>query len=184
MKANNNFMTFIFEMAQQLVAQGQKVALLALFDTILPDAYTPLPIRQRLSVHLSKVLQLGPAYVLKQLNERVQKLQDKSLRIYSKFYLGRKRLVPHTLEYFALLEVKNQAVRQYVPQVYPGRVTLFKATERVDEATSNVDPNLGWGKLAAGGLEIYEVPGDHLSMLKEPHVQVLGEKLKTCLAQA
>ncbi len=173
-----------FEMAQQLVAQGQKVALLALFDTILPEAYTPLPIRQRLSVHLSQVLQLGPAYVLKQLNERIQKLKDRSLRIYSKFYLGRKRLVPHTLEYFALLEVKNQAVREYVPQPYPGRVTLFKATERVDAATSSVDPNLGWGKLAAGGLETYEVPGDHLGMLKEPHVQVLGEKLKTCLAQS
>jgi aspartate racemase len=46
------------------------------------------------------------------------------------------------------------------------------------------DPQFGWSKLAAGGLEVHHVPGDHIGILKEPHVQVLAEKLRDCLEQA
>ena len=42
----------------------------------------------------------------------------------------------------------------------------------------------GWGRLAAGGLEIEEVPGDHISVLEEPHVRSLAERLRVCLEKA
>jgi hypothetical protein len=38
--------------------------------------------------------------------------------------------------------------------------------------------------MALGGVEIHEVPGDHLSMFQEPHVQVLAEKLRACIDKA
>ncbi len=41
-----------------------------------------------------------------------------------------------------------------------------------------------WRRLVQGGLEVHEVPGDHLSMLLEPHVQDLAEKLALCLSKA
>jgi aspartate racemase len=170
-----------YEMAQQLMAQGQKVALLALLDTYLIDAKRPLPIHERIRYHLRQTLKLGPAYVLKQVQQKSQKLKEKVMRIYGKFYLEQGNTAPHALEYFARREISDQAHRDYVPQVYPGRVILFKATDRAEAATFYFDPDLGWGKLAAGGLDIYEVPGNHLSILKEPHVRVLGEKLRDCL---
>lgn len=173
-----------YEMAQQLVAQGHYVALVTLFDTILPDAYRVLPLHERVCFHSSKLFGLGLTYVLEQVKARLQRLKERSMRIYSKFHLGRGGPVPHTLEYFAMLELNDEAGRNYVPRVYPDQVTLFKASDRVDAATAYVDPDLGWGQLAAGGLEIYEVPGDHLTMLKEPHVQVLAEKLRDCLDKA
>ncbi|MGB5715119.1 MAG: thioesterase domain-containing protein [Waterburya sp.] len=72
-----------------------------------------------------------------------------------------------------------KANRAYVPQVYPGRVILFRAKERPPGFCR--DPQLGWGDLAAGGMEIYEIPGNHTSIMKSP---VLAEKLRICLDKA
>ncbi len=173
-----------FEMAQQLTAQGQEVALLALFDTILSDAYKPLPSYKRACYHLRQVYQKGPAHILIQLKERTRSLKSKLMRIYSKFYLERGEEVLHTLEYHAMREVNEEAERSYRPQVYPSKVILFRAANPVDAQTSCVAPDGGWGKLAAGGVQIYEVPGDHLGILKEPHIKVIAENLKSCLDKA
>jgi thioesterase domain-containing protein len=75
-----------------------------------------------------------------------------------------------------------QALRNYRPRIYPGRLTLFRA--RMQPFFSLHDPEKGWGKLAAGGLDINVVPGNHLGMLQEPHVQVLAQKLSSCLDRA
>ncbi len=77
-----------------------------------------------------------------------------------------------------------QACENYVPQVYPGHITVFAASDRSDADTYNVEPGLGWSTLTSGGIEIYPVPGNHLSLLKEPHVRILGEKLKACIDKA
>ena len=42
---------------------------------------------------------------------------------------------------------------------------------------------MGWGKLALGGVEILDVPGDHATMVKEPHVRALAERLSHCLSR-
>jgi thioesterase domain-containing protein len=43
------------------------------------------------------------------------------------------------------------------------------------------DPQLGWGRLALGGVEMHTVAGDHLTSLQEPYVRELAEELKKCL---
>jgi thioesterase domain-containing protein len=40
-----------------------------------------------------------------------------------------------------------------------------------------------WESHIAGGIEVHEIPGDHETILYEPHVQILAEKLKTRLTQ-
>ena len=40
----------------------------------------------------------------------------------------------------------------------------------------------GWGHLAAGGVEVHELPGDHHSILQVPDVQALAERLGVLLA--
>jgi thioesterase domain-containing protein len=62
---------------------------------------------------------------------------------------------------------------------YPGRVTLFRATEPWKE--DGCDPHLGRDAIPAGGVEAYEVPGDHFTLLEEPHIQTLAPQLKSCL---
>ncbi len=179
-----------FEMAQQLVAQGQKVAFLALLDSIRNSAIKNLPTNDRLSAHLSKLLQRGPAYVLEKVNEKIKgpiENLDLCLQgIYCKFYQSIGRPLPEELQDFTYRQLNTQASIAYIPQVYPGRVTLFKASEQAGtgSVSSYIEPELGWSGLAAGGLEIHDVLGDHLGMLKEPNVRVLSEKLKACLDKA
>jgi thioesterase domain-containing protein len=38
--------------------------------------------------------------------------------------------------------------------------------------------------MALGGVDIHEVPGDHLGIFEEPHVQVLAKKLRACIDKA
>jgi aspartate racemase len=176
-----------FEMARQLHAQGQKVALLALLDTANRYAVKRVPIREQLSVHWSKLLHCGPAYVqmivLGHIEEFNNHLACRLKQISCTLYRAIRRPLPDSLQDFTYQKLNARAAREYLPQVYPGRVTLFRASDRASSVSSQLDPELGWGGLAVGGLEIYDAPGDHLGMLKEPHVKGLGEQLRACIEQ-
>jgi amino acid adenylation domain-containing protein len=161
-----------YEMARQLHAQGQKVGMLGLFDIPTPEWLKPAPFHVRVSRHLSELLGLELkdklTYVQKKLNHR--------------FYSHKTPLPP-------LKESHHDAYRNYVTQVYPGRAILFRASEQPEKwldwlQSMRIDPQLGWGKLVAGGLEIQEVPGKHTSIFTEPYVRFLAEKLKACLDSA
>jgi len=98
----------------------------------------------------------------------------------------RAKIVPRYIRFkdFRQLVLINrvQAVAwsNYKPKEYPGRITLFRSEESVAEARGR--PDLGWGELAKGGVEIHDVPGDHISMLQEPNVQVLARRLYESLS--
>lgn len=83
----------------------------------------------------------------------------------------------HTLK--KIEEAHSKAHEEYVPKPYPGRITLFKASEQPPGFYT--DPQLGWGSIAAEGVEIYHVPGHHSSIIKSP---VLAKKLRDCLVKA
>ena len=72
------------------------------------------------------------------------------------------------------------AARRYTPRPYAGSATLFRAR---DTPAFIQDPTLGWSELVEH-LQIREVPGDHDTLLKEPHVAALALELKTCLEAA
>jgi thioesterase domain-containing protein len=149
-----------FEMAQQLVAQGAQVALLALADPIIQSGLKSLPFRTK----ASNLLQLGPVEPLR----RVQKRVIKKLRIRNS-------------------ETSNRAqdkYHAYVPKkVYPGKAYIFKSVGEVS-LSSSFDPELGWRKLVSGGLKIHEIYSGHTELFDEPAVRVTAENLKDCLAQA
>ncbi|WP_293085021.1 hypothetical protein, partial [Moorena sp. SIO4A1] len=86
----------------------------------------------------------------------------------------------------------------YVPQeVYPTQITLLRASEEVPiELAPSVDiyrllydsrkndPMWGWSKFSAGKVELHPVPGDHLTIMTEPYIGALAEKLKSSLEKA
>lgn len=157
--------TVAFEMAQQLHAQGQQVGLLFLFDTF-PKGYE------------SKVVLLRKLWQMPR-NEQFEYIGRKISR-----YQLQKRIYRHFLPR-ALKDVReaiNQAGMQYEMRRYPGSVTLFCASEKSLRGVR--DPYAGWQSLAAGGLEVYEIPGGHVSILAEPQVRVLAQHLRACLERA
>jgi aspartate racemase len=156
--------TVAYEMAQQLKAQGEAVALLFLLDTF-PGKY------ETASSLLVKLWQMPRRdqfdYIKRKLRRHLQTLGKRLNR----FFLPR-----------ALRKVRagiNQAGMQYSMHPYTGPVTLFRASEQSLRGAR--DPYAGWKGFAKGGLEVCEIPGGHVSILAEPQVQILAKHLKTCL---
>jgi thioesterase domain-containing protein len=73
----------------------------------------------------------------------------------------------------------NQAILKYTPQTYPQQITLFKTSTK--SSVADTDPSIGWDKLAVEKTEIHPISGNHLTMLRQPHIQVLAAQLSTCI---
>jgi thioesterase domain-containing protein/acyl carrier protein len=153
-----------YEMAQMLEEHGEEVALLALFDTYpgrmasrragLKKLFV-LPLKEQINFAWKK-----GSFVLATLQKRLE-LQ----------FLPR-----------ALRNVRHacaQAAANYQIQPYRGRVTLFRVREKSVDTLN--DPFAIWWQLAAGGVDLREINGDHLSLLKEPQVRFLAKELADCL---
>jgi aspartate racemase len=85
----------------------------------------------------------------------------------------------HSERHHKIARAQYQALKNYKPQRYAGRLTLFRA--RMQPFFSSHDPHKGWSRVAAGRIEVRNIPGNHLGMLQEPHVQVLAGELRACL---
>lgn len=88
---------------------------------------------------------------------------------------------------------KANCQTEYVPQdIQSVPISLFIAEEILTETASGIEmerlretlkqeADWGWSQYASGIVDIYVVPGNHHTMMSQPHVQVLAEKLKKCL---
>jgi len=173
-----------FEMAQQLHAQGQRVALLALFDGRIPTPDETFPEEDAEAILLVERyfgISFGPIESL----AKLPKDQQLAFMLEQAKSAG---LVPAELDvsqarrFVELLRSDLRATQNYGLHLYPGRITFFKASETL--AGTSPDPTLGWSEWASGGVEIHVVPGNHANLMYEPHVEVLAEKLTACLNQA
>lgn len=72
-----------------------------------------------------------------------------------------------------------QALREYHPPPYGGRVTLFRV--RALSLFRAADPAMGWGSLARGGVDIRIIPGAHHNILERPYVNELAKQLEKML---
>jgi len=99
-------------------------------------------------------------------------------------YLRMGHPLPHILRYANVREMIRQAVKRYVPQAYPGRVVLFRATDSFQAHERSYDElQQAWQDMATGGIEILNIPGEH-NLEKEPFVGILAEQLKPYLNQS
>jgi thioesterase domain-containing protein len=71
------------------------------------------------------------------------------------------------------------ALRRHRPRPYAGPIELL-VNEKFHQRD---DPSLGWETLGRGGVHIHKVPGNHDSYLRE-FVQVTAEELRACLEDA
>jgi amino acid adenylation domain-containing protein len=178
-----------YEAARQLMAQGQQVALVALFEAGAPlhsnkssqtrSRFSLLA--QKLSFQLRSIRQLEiravPAYVRIRLDTVWQMV---GTFIWHKFYNLRSRLGEYRPR--DLRRTMHLAANAYRPQPYLGRVALFEANER--PPGRDWDLGLGWSEFAVGDLEVHEIPGHHESILFEPNVDFLASKVSACLSEA
>jgi len=89
---------------------------------------------------------------------------------------------PSTRRVLQVLRANIRCLRAYRPEAYPGALTLFRAADQSTLRKHVQDPSLGWGRLALGGVEVIEVPGNHVVLLLEPYIHDLARALNEAIA--
>jgi amino acid adenylation domain-containing protein len=190
-----------FEMARQLRTRGESVGLLALLDTGTPDYPKFLPetnlfrrkiynFTRRFELHRDNLNALSARQKFDYIWEKLKKVRLKYRRRirdgYKKtvrsFYARTKGAGNIPKNYIQLEDQIWRAGQNYQPEIYDGDVTLFRAT--LQPLGIEPDETLGWREFVGGNLEIHDVPGHHGSIVVEPYVAVLAEKLEFCLKKA
>ncbi|MBW4613344.1 MAG: amino acid adenylation domain-containing protein [Desmonostoc vinosum HA7617-LM4] len=179
-----------YEIAQQLVQQGEEISLLAVLDSYVP-------------ILLEKAKKIDDAYLVGVLSRVFGGMfgRDNLVEPEEISHLNVEEKINYIIEKARQVKIFPPAVQQqnnrrildvlvgtlkatyaYKRRLYPGKVTVFRATEKHIMAP---DPTLVWVELfsvlAANEIEICKVTGHHYSFVLEPHVQVLAERLKTYL---
>jgi thioesterase domain-containing protein len=149
----------VFEMAQQLVQQGQRVPFLALIE----PATLPLP---------------GA-------NSYTDLFNDIWKRFTRPRAATKKTIKMNSMELITFLRLRVKLIaniwslKQYAPRPYLDRFHLFLTKESLAK-----DSFLCWREFAVRGAEVQEIPGTHRSItgdsvrIEEQQMRVLGEKIK------
>ncbi|NEO60677.1 MAG: amino acid adenylation domain-containing protein, partial [Moorea sp. SIO4G2] len=200
-----------FEVAQQLQKHGNEVALLAILDMHAPDTERPKPGSHKLDTDwdsakmLTSIASIFGRMFGKNIDVSYEFLQQLTFEEQLNYVNERFQMVnifpPETgiKQIRGLIQVARASQNAcYVPQeVYPTQITLFRASDEVPiELAPSVDiyrllydsrkndPMWGWSEFSAGEVELHPVPGDHLTIMTEPYIGALAEKLKSSLEKA
>jgi amino acid adenylation domain-containing protein len=176
-----------FEMAQQLSRAGEKIGLLAAFDSYSPRYITmkiPFYLKlihklQRLYFQAGNIIVSSARYRHRYLWEKISlELSRFRIRIDFLFSMLKNKIGADpglSFRHMEITRINDRAQAEYMPTRYEGRIVLFKP--RAYFAGFN-DPEYGWGELATKGVEVIDMPAYPRGMLNEPFVQILADKLK------
>jgi amino acid adenylation domain-containing protein len=175
-----------YEVASQLVAQGQQISRLALVEPQTPADYEEHPggsearaLLQRLLFHICNLRHLQAREGRIFIGYRIRVLWEQLLALV--FPARRVRRV-HSSRSSDVREILDRAYRGYRPQPFPGQITLFQAKERPSERRGD---RQYWRDLCAA-MEVHEVPGNWNWIIRsflEPNVEVMANILKDRLAE-
>ena len=186
--------TFAFEMAHNLQAEGEEVALLALIDSHMPGFIgkrrrnPSISERYRVNFHIDNMKYLGLKQKLTYIIERLINIRRRvSHNIWVKTREGAFKFYqfigqPLPRAFRDVHSANSRALKMYSPKPYSGHVVLFRASEGFPGCQCG--PDLGWSTVTNEGLEIREVPGSHTGIYRDPNVQVLAQELKASLSDA
>ena len=162
----------VYEVARQLAAAGGEIGLVVLADGPHPRIADREWRRRRTVRCRAKRLasREGPAMIAR----RMRRLLDRGGTPTPTVYIPGTDIPEDDAA--ALLRE-----RRYDPGPAAGPVVIL-ASQQFSEWVGS--PDLGWGALLRPGWESHEVPGDHNSMIAEPHVHTLAARLAECLERA
>ena len=174
-----------WEIAQQLLLEGQEVCFLAMLGLPQQDSKArgglgprALAVRElmmgRLRLYGETFRRLRGPQRFEYLRQRISALSQLIRR--GNWTRGNRAELYREM----VTQANLVAFRRYAPRPYAGPVVVFRA-RRSDGA----DDCAQWRELAEGGVEVHTVSGDNSGlMLVEPHVQAVAAELKACLERA
>jgi thioesterase domain-containing protein/acyl carrier protein len=190
-----------FEMARQLTAAGHHVGLLAALEsslpprTLSPSRWSPAFVGHILGnvpMLLDNVLHQSPSEIFQRLRRKTIALTKKaehalhrpensSGNIRSDELLDELVDMSHyPKDYRRTAQIHFNALVNYVPQTYAGRVTLFRTSK---PPLFDWKPEVLWNCVATEGVDVKVIPGTHEKILEDPHVQALATRVRECLEE-
>jgi thioesterase domain-containing protein len=186
-----------YEVAQQLLAGGNQLALLAIID-----AQAPQPAAPELRWTPAEALRFAKNFACWIVDDLLaSNAADLLVRARSKARLLRvwtRRIVHRSSEqadirdrlgaprlperYIPWLEAYIDARERYHPQPFLGRIVLLRARTR--PLFGNLARDNGWGAFAQGRVDVRVIAGDHGNILREPRVRLLATSLTDALDEA
>lgn len=181
-----------FEMALQLERRGERVALLATIDALAPSLFYEY-------VAETKPLD-DPVEVYMMLEQGIESWLGREMGIDRKEMVsldpGRRKAhfmalargidafpedagddrLDHAVDTFQRITLAT-----YAPEgVISGRIVLFGASE----SFLCVPPSGGWESASREPVRVHKVPGNHITLLTEPNVGILSQRLRAEIAEA
>jgi thioesterase domain-containing protein len=170
-----------YEMAQQLTTAGESVALVALIDSHMPGKLTYLRQRKEwaeyIDTHLGELLLLRGSARTRYL---LRWMANGGVRLWNALGFGERSSLGRATK--RLKEAHEAAFLSYRPRPYQGKVVQLMCAD--GSQRSYEDRRLAWSSVVSSGLEVQIVPGNHLSMVEDPHVGVLAHELEVRLRRA
>ncbi|MBV8201486.1 MAG: alpha/beta fold hydrolase, partial [Acidobacteria bacterium] len=168
------------EMAQQLLAAGERVELLTLMDTPCGGQMPPPPAAGDVLRQVLPGAITVPAEELQGLSLPEQ-LQRGVAAARAAGALGEDGFdCAEALRLLRVLHANVAALYAYQPRPYAGAALFFRAAER--PASEPPHPEVPWIELAALGCEVHLVPGNHVTMHEPPQVREMAGRLRRRLA--
>ncbi len=188
-----------YEMACQLVEQGQRVGVLALLNCAPPHStYSRIPWTPRWWLRFARNLVYWTNYF------RHWSSTQRREFFKWKWHLARKRLKSgwrqanselskfdagdivdlssYTDDQKRTWETHIRALVNFYPRPYQGSVHLFRSPGH--PLWCSYDEKYGWSELAQQGVQVVTVPGAHEKILEEPWVKELAQELSSVLRRA
>jgi aspartate racemase len=175
----------VFEIAQQLLRQGEQVSLLVLISPALPsfrerDRATSAARMESAgaapAAHQRAASAAGGAPRLRQLlgkiPRRIRWAKRVSKRFACELWLRTGRPLPLWLRDFYLVDTGDELIEKYVPEFYPGPAIIFRCFEHGTEAQ--------WRSVIADAV-FHNSWVDHNEFLEEPYVKTLVAEVKNQL---
>lgn len=158
-----------FEIARRFRSLGDEVAMLVLIDSNSVLNRPKLDEAMQVASFATDLSRLGD----KELSVSADELRQLGLDEQLNYILKEAKILqilPSEMkleqmhQLFAIFQANVRAFRSYVPQSYSGQFTLFCAEEKPEQLAETQIPF--WSSLAAGGIKIHKLPGDHFSIIR------------------
>jgi amino acid adenylation domain-containing protein len=168
-----------YELARQLTAAGDKVALLALLDT-----WSPLmqPGPPGLATRLARLRDDGLRYLPRLVKRRLAMRAEGREQAKVQRMIALNEPVPPEYREMYLFHRIGAVIKRYQARPWDGAATLFRA--QTNYAFSGGGSAFGWDLLMPGRVEVVTVPGEHMTFLTRPHVIPLARALDAVIARA
>ncbi len=178
-----------YEVACLLMSEGENVSLLALIDTRHPASIRNLPAAAKADFYVAYLTDRFVRYgqnlrranirqivvdAFKSTSHRLTKLTWRATRLFSS---APPIVIPGVIrrEVLALHDARHA----YTPKQYRGKMVLFRALSR--EVEYKTDTTLGWAMSVTEPIDVHNVQGGHLSIMRSPYIEAVSDILLSYL---